>query len=389
VGGADRSDDIVIVHDWVARVGGAETVLRELAALFPNARILTLFSERGAFEALGIDPARVQQSYLNRLPHALKYRRFLLPFFADAVQTLSVGDARLIISASHAVAKGIPHRSYQRHLAYVYSPIRYAHDLLPEYLRAAPAVLRPWLRSVLRKLAAWDVATAVGVTEFLAISSTVAERIWRTYRRRAGVVHPPVDVNAIPFGPSNEEDYYVVLSRLVAYKRIDIALAAAALVGRRVVVVGEGPERKQLERLVRQSGTAAQVEFTGRVTDERKYEILSKARGLLFPGEEDFGLVGVEALATGTPIVALGRGGMLDVVGSEQGPLLGGPPRLEPGGVVFGEQSASAMADAIRALEESDRAGREVRRGLAMRFDVERFRTQILAAARGLLESSE
>ena len=127
-------------------------------------------------------------------------RKVLLPWLADAVQTLDVGDAALIVSSSHAVAKSVPHRSYQRHLAYVYSPMRYAHDLMPQYLAGVPRLLRPWIRGVLRDLAVWDVAMANRVDRYVGISRVVAERIWRTYRRRAAVLHPPVDVDAMPLG---------------------------------------------------------------------------------------------------------------------------------------------------------------------------------------------
>lgn len=138
--------EVVLVHDWIGGVHGAEQVLRELATLFPRAPILTLFSDTTVLPALGIDPARVRQSYLGRIPNAVALRKVLLPWLADAVQTLDVGDAALIVSSSHAVAKSVPHRSYQRHLAYVYSPMRYAHDLMPQYLAGVPRLLRPWIR---------------------------------------------------------------------------------------------------------------------------------------------------------------------------------------------------------------------------------------------------
>ena len=381
-------DDVVIVHDWFGGMGGAEAVLRELASLFPSAPILTLFADRRSLVSLGIDPARVRESYLGRIPHALRFRRFLLPWFADAVQTLDVGDARLIISSSHAVAKGVPHKSYQAHLAYTHSPMRYAHDLMPNYVRSAPRILRPWLRSVLRRLAVWDVMTAQGVGRFVANSRAVAQRILRTYRRRALVIHPPVDVTRIPFTSRERDDYYVALSRLVAYKRLDIAVAAAASLGRRLVVVGEGPERTRLEALARRLGAAKTTNFLGQVSDGQKWELLGRARALLFPGEEDFGIVGVESLATGTPVVALGRGGMLDVLGSTCGPLLGGPPRQEPGGVVFAEQSPSSLANAIRTLEESGSPDFAAHQSLAERFAVARFRKRMLVVARRLLDST-
>jgi glycosyltransferase involved in cell wall biosynthesis len=374
--------EVVLVHDWIGGVHGAEQVLRELATLFPKAPILTLFSDTRVLPALGIDPARVRQSYLGRVPNAVRFRKVLLPWFADAVQTLDVGDAALVVSSSHAVAKNIPCRSYQRHLSYVHAPLRYAHDLMPQYLRGVPALVRPFVRNRLRALATWDVVNANRVTRFVANSRVVAQRIWRIYRRPAAVLHPPVDVDAIPLGSGPRGDYYVTLSRLEAYKRLDLAIRAAVLADRRLVVVGKGPELRRLQALVRSVGGGKLVEFTGWVPDRTKHELVAGSRGLLFPGEEDFGIVGVEALATGVPVVALGRGGMLDVVGAERGVLLGDGVQAEPGGVLVGSQTPDALAQGIALLEAAEAPDRSYYRSLAQRFATPRFRRRFLELAR-------
>ena len=221
--------EVVLVHDWIGGVHGAEQVLRELATLFPRAPILTLFSDTTVLPALGIDPARVRQSYLGRIPNAVALRKVLLPWLADAVQTLDVGDAALIVSSSHAVAKSVPHRSYQRHLAYVYSPMRYAHDLMPVSRRrppppaavdsgcfgTSPSGMWRWPTGL---TATW--ASAGGRRADLADLSAPC-------RRAASAV----DVDAMPVGSGPRGDYYVAISRLVAYKRIDLAIRAAALAG--------------------------------------------------------------------------------------------------------------------------------------------------------------
>jgi glycosyltransferase involved in cell wall biosynthesis len=360
-------------------MGGAELCLKEFARLFPDAPILTLFADPGAPAALGFDPLRLHSSYLARIPRAMALRKYLVPLFADAIQTLDVGNSRVVLSGSHAVAKSIPHRSYQRLVAYVYTPMRYAHDLLPEYLRSVPALFRPYVRSVLRRLAAWDVATAARVHTFVAISRVVAERIWHTYRRRAEVVYPPVEIGNIPLSMmGGSGDYYVLLSRLVRYKRFDVAVRAAALAQRRLVVIGDGPERQRLQAIARAEGASQLIEFVGRVPHAQKYELLGDARALLFPGEEDFGIVGVEALASGTPVIAYGRGGMLDVVGGAYAPLLSGPPRLEQGGVVFASQTPEDLVAAMRVLESSSLGSPNERRALAEQFDAAVFRSRIL-----------
>jgi glycosyltransferase involved in cell wall biosynthesis len=376
-----QRDDVVLVQDWIGNLGGAEMVLRELASLFPRAPILTLFAMPDTVRHLGIDPGRVRQSYLGRLPSPNRLRKLLVPWFADAVQTLDVGDAALIVSSSHVVAKSVPHRSYQRHIAYMHTPARYAHDLMPEYLKQVPALLRPWMRRVLRDLAIWDVATANRVTRYVANSRAVAERIWRLYRRRASVIHPPVDVASIPCRTAATGDYYIALSRLVAQKRIDVAVRTAARLQRRLVVLGEGPERRKLEELARAEGATHLVEFMGRVPDAEKYQLLGGARALLFPGEEDFGIVGVEALAAGTPVIAHGRAGMLDVVGARYRPLLSGPPCRAPGGVLFAQQSAEGMMAAVAAFEEGPARAPAALRELALRFSVARFRRRFLGMA--------
>jgi len=376
---APPRNDVVIVHDWIGHVGGAEMCLREFAAFFPNAPILTLFSEAGAAVSLGIDPTRIRESYLARIPRAMSLRRYLIPFFADAIQTLDVGDARVVLASSHAVAKSIPHRSYQRVLAYVYSPMRYAHDLLHEYLRGVPAPMRPYVRSVLRRLAAWDIATATGVHTFVAISRGIAERIWTTYRRRAEVVHPPVAVQNIPLSNNGGGgDYYVLLSRLVRYKRFDLAVRAAARARRRLVVIGDGPDRQRLQAIAQEERATDIIEFVGRLPHAQKFEVLGGARALLFPGEEDFGIVGVEALATGTPVIAYGRGGMLDILGGDYDPLLSGPPRLERGGVLFASQTVDDLIAAMQVLESSSQPSAQDRRVLAEQFDSPVFRKRIL-----------
>jgi glycosyltransferase involved in cell wall biosynthesis len=374
--------EVVLVHDWIGGVHGAEQVLRELATLFPKAPILTLFSDTRVLPALGIDPARVRQSYLGRVPNAVRLRKVLLPWFADAVQTLDVGDAALVVSSSHAVAKNVPCRSYQRHISYIHAPLRYAHDLMQQYLRGVPAVIRPLVRSRLRELATWDVVNANQVSRFVANSRVVAQRIWRIYRRPAAVLHPPVDVDAIPLGSGPRGDYYVTLSRLEVYKRLDLAIRAAVLANRRLVLVGQGPERRRLESLVGSLGGSKLVEFTGWVSDRVKHELVAGSRGLLFPGEEDFGIVGVEALATGVPVVALGRGGMLDVVGARHSALLGGGRLVEPGGVLVGEQTAEALADGITTLEAGASRERSEYRALALRFATPAFRRRFLELAR-------
>jgi glycosyltransferase involved in cell wall biosynthesis len=382
-----RGPRVVLVHDWIGGVHGAEQVLREFAVMFPDAPILTLFADERVLPVLGIEASRVQQSYLGRVPNAVRFRKWLVPWFADAVQSLDVGDAELIVSSSHAVAKNIPHRSYQTHLSYVYSPLRYVHELMQQHVETLPFLLRPFARGRLRSLGVWDVATTNGVTEFVAISRAVAARVWKVYRRESSVLCPPVDVGGIPVGRGSRDEHYVVVSRLVSYKRVDVAIRAAAVMRRRLVIVGDGPERPRLEALATELRARHLVEFTGWVDNSVKHDLLGRARALLFPGEEDFGIVGVEALACGTPVVALGRGGMLDVVDADARPMLSGPAKVIPGGVLVSEQTGRSLAEGIRLLEDTGLPSATSCRALSERFATPEFRRRFLALAQRVLRS--
>lgn len=388
-GHEDLGGEVVIVHDWIGGTAGAEQVLKELADLFPEAPVLTLFANTRVLPGLGIEAERVHQSYLGRIPGASRYRKYLVPLFADAVQTLDVGNASLVIASSHAVAKGIPHRSYQRLIAYLHTPMRYAYDLMPQYVRGVPRPARPWVRGALRRLAAWDVTTAHTVTTFVANSRAVADRIWTTYRRRAAVVHPPVDVMTIP-APADRQptDYYVALGRLVSYKRFDIAVRAAIQLGRRLLVIGTGPTEASLKRLTKRVGGTRLVDFTGHVSEQEKYALLVGAGALLFPGEEDFGIVGVEALATGTPVIALGRGGMLDILNAPGGPLLKDGAVAVPGGVLFAPSSVEGMVAGIRLFEALPQRGPSTYRTLSLQFSRERFRSRFMRLVESTLNKS-
>lgn len=302
---------VALIHDWVVDLGGAERVLAVLHAAFPEAPLYTLFARAESLARLAFPPAVVTASWLQALPSIQRHYRSLLPLFPLAVRSLKVADYDLVVSSSHAVAKGVRTRPGQPHLCYCHTPMRYAWDMEAQYL-AQHRLHRGWragvARAVLARIRDWDRRSAVTVTRFVANSRATAARIARCYGRPADVVFPPVDVDR--FQPrAVKDDFFLFASRLVPYKRADLAVRACARLGLRLVVVGDGPAAAVCRR-----DAGPRTEFLGRQDDATVADLMARARALVFPGEEDFGIVMVEAQAAGTPVIAYGRGGACDSV---------------------------------------------------------------------------
>jgi glycosyltransferase involved in cell wall biosynthesis len=294
------------------------------------------------------------------VPFAKQRYQAFLPLMPLAFEQFDMRDYDVVISTSSACAKGVIVSPGALHLCYCYTPCRYIWDLYHDYTRSLR--MRPLAAYVAHRLRIWDRLTADRVDHFVGISHEVAARIRRHYRREAEVIYPPVDVER--FSPSGDppEEFYLVVSRLVPYKRIDLAIEAAGRLGRRLIVVGDGPERRRLERMA-----GADVEFRGHVSDEEAGELLTRCRAMLFPGLEDFGIAPLEAQAAGRPVIAYGRGAALETV------------VRDVTGVFFPEQTAEALAEAIRRSEEISFDWRACRAN-AERFRAEEFRKRIRLA---------
>ena len=295
---------VAIVHYWLVNMRGGERVVEALCRLFPEADLFTLFYEPDRVSPL-IRSRRVTASFLNPLR---KHYRSLLPLMPIALESLDLRDYDLVISSESGPAKGILTKASARHICYCHTPMRYLWDLYPEYLHdwTAGRFRKAMLGIFGNYLRLWDYASAARVDEFIANSENVRRRIAKSYRREAEVIHPPVAVESFSWAPS--DDYYLIVSELVSYKRIDLAIKVLSRIGRQLVIVGQGPERARLEKLASNA-----VTFRGRVTDEELQSLYSRCRALIQPGEEDFGIVAVEALASGKPIIALGHGGILEI----------------------------------------------------------------------------
>jgi glycosyltransferase involved in cell wall biosynthesis len=359
---------IAIVHDWLVIYAGAERVLEEMLAVYPDADLYSLIeflpeSERGF---LGGRPVRT--SFLQRLPGARNHYRNYLPLMPLAVEQFDLSAYDLVISSSHAVAKGVLTGPDQLHICMCYSPMRYAWDLQHQYLRETgldrglKGMLTRWL---LHRMRLWDARTADGVDRFIAISNFIARRIWKSYRRESTVIYPPVDVER--FTPDGtREDFYVTASRMVPYKRIDLIVEAfAAMPGRRLIVIGDGPESRRIR-----GRAGPNVTFLGHQPFEVLRDHLRRARAFVFAAEEDFGIAPLEAQASGTPVIAYGKGGVLET--------LQGLDSARPTCVYFFEQATAAVIRAVEEFErESGRISPAACRENALRFAPGRFRREL------------
>ncbi len=370
---------VALIHDWLTGLRGGERVLDELLGVWPDADVFTLVHVPRATTPR-ID-ARVQAtSFLQRLPGAGRHWRKWLPLYPLAARRLHVRDYDLAVSVHHAVAKAARIDAATPHLCYCLTPMRYIWDQAPAYLGRGPRRLAAApLVSALRR---FDRSTAAPaqVTRFVAISHAVADRVRRHYGRPAGVVAPPVDVERFQPDDRAPDDYYLLVTAFVPYKRDDLAIEAFAQLGRRLVVVGDGPGRAALARRA-----PRHVEFTGRLPDAELPALFARCRALVQPQEEDFGLTAVEVQAAGRPVVAFGRGGAVDSVV----PLVGPPDAAHRStGVFFDEQTSESLLRALHRFEAAEPFfDAKAIRSHAERFSAPRFRTEIEREAIRLLEA--
>jgi glycosyltransferase involved in cell wall biosynthesis len=361
---------VALVHDWLTGMRGGERVLDELCGIFPDADLYTLVHVPGATSAR-IEARRIFASPLSRLPGAARHYRKLLPLFPWAIERFRLEGYDLVLSTSHAVAKGIQRPPDAPHLSYCFTPMRYVWDQADAYLgRGLRRALAAPLVAALRR---FDLRTSGPdrVTRFVAISETVRARIARCWNRDASVVYPPVDVERLRPDGRPPDDFYLLVGGFVPYKREDVAIEAFRALGRPLVVAGDGPSRAALA-----AGAPANVRFLGRVPDAELARLYARCRALVYPQDEDFGIVAVEAQACGRPVIALGRGGAAETVLPLGGPSLAGPPT----GLHFPEQTPDALVQAVHTFEGNQTAFDPTAiRTHAERFSAPRFRREIRA----------
>jgi glycosyltransferase involved in cell wall biosynthesis len=359
-----------LIHDYLNQYGGAERVLEVMHELYPTAPIYTsIFDPRAMPPTYGA--MEIHTSFMQRLPWVMRRYQSYLPFFPLVFENFDLRDYDVVISNSSAWAKSVITEPETLHICYCLTPMRWAwryHDYVNrERLGDLARVALPPVMNYLRM---WDVSAASRVDEFVAISRAVAERIEKFYRRPASIIYPPVDTEAFrPTGVS--DDFYLVASRLIPYKRVDLVVEAFNQLGLPLKIVGDGRDRASL-----QSRAKPNIEFLGRVSDAELSDLYARCRAFVFPGEEDFGIAPVEAQACGRPVIAFAAGGALDtIIDGETG-------------TYFRQPTPDALADAVREIERRDWSVDRIRSN-AERFSAESFRREFTGLTTRLYEAHQ
>ncbi len=360
---------VAIIHYWLVGMRGGERVLEQLCALFPDADIFTHVLRP---EKISPSIARhhIETTFINKLPFAATQYTKYLPLMPRALEELDLSAYPLVISSESGPAKGVIVRPTGRHICYCHSPPRYLWDHYHLYKQDLNPLARIVFEQVAHRMRQWDVTSAARVDRFVANSSFVAERIARYYRRNADVIHPPIALDHFHPSAAPPRDFYLVVGELVRYKKVDLVVDAFRGLDREVWIAGSGEMRAELEK-----SAPPNVKFLGRVSEEKLIELYGSCRALLFPGEEDFGLVPLEAMASGRPVIAFGSGGALDSV------------KENVTGLFFVDQTAAGLRQAIEAFEAREAQFDPAQiRGHADHFSAERFKRDFMAVVHRELE---
>src|SRR5216684_2875473 len=361
---------VAIVHYWLLGYAGGERVVSALLEIFPQADLFALMADEETTARFA--GHRVTTSFLQRVPGSHRFHRHMLPLCPIALEQFDLRGYDLVISSESGPAKGVITSPGTVHISYCHSPMRYIWDMYHEYTNGEDmkGLTRFIFKAVAHYMRMWDLASAFRVDHFIANSKNTAARIQKHYRRDALVIHPPVDVTP-GYVADSVGDYYLSASRLVDYKRMDLAVEACSRLKRPLHVVGIGSQYRRLKELA-----GPTVEFLGELTEAQKNEQYAHCRALLFPGEEDFGMVPVEAHSFGRPVIAYGRGGALETV---QGPFAGEEGMdSSSNGILFGQQTTDLLTNAILAFEASEQAFSPTAIAhSAARFSTDRFKQEM------------
>ncbi|MGB3494551.1 MAG: glycosyltransferase [Elainellaceae cyanobacterium] len=353
---------MAIAHEWLVKHAGSERVVEQMLQVYPQADLFSLVDFLADDLRYFIQHKPVTTSFIQHLPLARKHFRQYLPLMPLAIEQFDLNDYDVVISSNHAVAKGILTRADQLHISYVHTPVRYAWDLQQQYLSGAglrKGVKGAIARLMLHYLRLWDVVTANRVDAFLANSHYVARRIWKTYRRQAQVIYPPVSVDR--FQPQRQrDDFYFVLSRFVPYKRVDLIVEAFAQLRYPLIIVGDGPDKARLQHLATPNITLLPPQPDAVIAD-----YMNRCKAFVYMADEDFGIAAVEAQAAGAPVIAYGKGGITETVIHEKT------------GILFPQQTLESLVNAVKSFEaRTDPFDIEILRQQAERFAPERFQRE-------------
>jgi glycosyltransferase involved in cell wall biosynthesis len=351
---------VALVHDWLIHMRGGEKVLESFAELYPDAVIYTLFYDREKLSP-ALQRMKIVPSFLQKLPGIKSYYRWLLPILPFVIKTLKIEEADLVLSSSHCVAKAVPIPPGARHVCYCHTPMRYLWGYEADYFSRFPFFVKPLLGLIKGRLKAFDLESNSKVDQFIANAENVRKRIQTFYQREAVVVYPPLDTAQYRMeeglASGGKSDYYLVVSAFVPYKRVDLVIEAFNRLDKPLMIVGSGPLAAAYARLRK----SPKISFLGSVPDSELKRLYAQAKAVLFPTEEDFGIVPLEAQACGTPVIALGRGGALESVQF---------------GHFFYEQTAEAIVQAVEAFEHLNFDRGKISHAVNG-FSKERFKEQI------------
>lgn len=332
---------VALVHDWLTGMRGGEKVLEAICELFPQADLYTLLHIKGSVSSI-IEKRKIFTSFLQYLPDIERKYRYYLPLMPQAIERVDLSEYDIVISSSHCVAKGVKVKDKTLHICYCHTPMRYIWDMYPIYFKKANIYVRIIMKILRKYLQKWDLKSSTRVNYFIANSENVRKRIQKHYNRESKVIYPPVDTDF--FVPSNSrfksKSYYLIVSAFAPYKKIDLAIEAFNYLRYPLKIIGVGQEEKRLRKIAKKN-----IEFLGWVSKEELREHYQNCKALIFPGEEDFGIVAVEAQACGTPVIAYGKGGITETVIPIQ------DHSDSPTGVFFYEQTPLALIEAVKNLK--------------------------------------
>lgn len=352
---------IALVHHWLVGMRGGEKIVDFLCEMIPDIDIYTLIYDKSRIND-NINSKKIYTSFLQKMPFSKKKHQVYLPLMPIAIEQFDLSGYDIVLSIESGIAKGVLTKPETCHICYCNTPMRYLWNMYFEYLKnEKPGFFKSrFIKAFFNYLRVWDLATASRVDYFMSNSENVKKRIMKYYRRDSKVVYPPVSINDFIFS-ENKEDFYLVVSQLVSYKRIDIVVDAFNELNKNLIIIGDGPERKKLQKNAKEN-----IKFLGWKDDSVLKDYYSRARAFVFPGEEDFGITPVEAQASGTPVIGFGKGGLLEtVIDGETG-------------VLFYRQDVSGLIEAVKRFEEMEKSfDCNKMRENAKKFDVSIFKSQL------------
>ena len=361
---------VALSHDWLNGMRGGEKCLEVLCELYPDSPIYTLFYERDKISET-ITKHPIRPSALQHFPNVFSSYRYYLPLYPQAIESFRPEDCDLLISTNHCVAKGLKRGKSVQHICYCFTPMRYAWGFFDEYFSKRNEISKWVIRQVIHRMRDWDLRSNDGVDHFIAISHHIRKRILQCYGREAEVIYPPVDTDFYTPDPGlKTDDFYLIVSALVPYKKIDLAIRVFNRLGRRLIIIGDGPERKSLEAQASKS-----IRFLGWQPNEVLRDHYRRTKALIFPGEEDFGIVPVEVQACGRFVIAYAAGGVLETVLDRKT------------GVFFGSPDETSLEKAVLAYESEHFLPQHARDN-ALRFSRQRFKSEMHQSIQQFLSSA-